>query len=452
MASLHHADSAVKTPHTPSPSAHGYPDDLSEQMMNVGQQDNQSPELGDEQEHNPLTVERVSNLDLGWVSDYAHLMTRLTGSPFEFNQLAGLVTAATAIQRRARVRMTFGDIYSNIYACIIAPSSVYHKTAAIHKPRLILQRAMLEKLQLSELMTSEGLLKQMQGQPAGVILRDEIGTLFDSNNTKYLRQLKPDLTAIFDCYPYSRTLSSGDIKVEKPYLNILGATTPTRFFEGTTLTDWRDGFLARWLFVLPEGEPDFDAMAGLFQQQHEVEVQKLSFKLMEIDRQQETDFTLSREALSLWDSWQRREAKEAFYFGDDVTAAIVTRYSAYALKFSIILAAVNGSWATISQDTMQTAIDLANNYKSYVHKLISEKHNFGVSGAKLQRVFKVVSVLTREGGHATTKAIMQKSGLKKAELGPCLEKLQEIGAIDSAQAGNGHRYVNLCETLPIKSW
>ena len=45
MASLHHADSAVKTPRTPSPSANGYydPDDLSAQMMDVGQQDNQPP-------------------------------------------------------------------------------------------------------------------------------------------------------------------------------------------------------------------------------------------------------------------------------------------------------------------------------------------------------------------------------------------------------------------------
>lgn len=422
-----------------------------EMLVNRNGKPSESEPEGEEAQ-SPLDVGRVNNLQLGWLREYAHLMTRLTGSPFEFNQMAGLVTAAAAIQRRGRLCMTFGDIYPNIYGCIIAPSSVFHKSATIHKPRMVLQRAMMDKLLLSELMTSEGLLKQLQGQPSGVILRDEIGTLFDSGNTKYLRQLKPDLTAIYDCYPYSRRLSSDDIKVEKPYLNILGATTPTRFFEGTSLTDWRDGFLARWLFVLPEGEPDFDAMAGIFQQQHEVEVQRLAFKLMEIDRQSETDFSLSKEALDLWDSWQRKAAKEAYYFGDDVTAAIVTRYSAYALKFSIILSAVNDSWGKITADTMQTAINLSNNYKAYVHKLLSEKANFGISGAKLQRVFRVVSILTRESGHATTKAILQKTGMKKAELGPCLEKLKEIGAVDGVQADRGFRYVNLCESLPIKTW
>jgi hypothetical protein len=400
---------------------------------------------------NPLDVGKTGRLALGWITDYAQLMTGLTGSPYEFNQLAGLVTAATAIQRRARLRMTFGDIYPNVFGCIIAPSSVYHKTAAIQKPRQVLQRAMMDKLFLSELMTSEGLLRQMQGQPAGVILRDEIGTLFDSNNTKYLRQLKPDLTALYDCYPYSRRLSNDEIKVDKPYLNILGATTPTRFFEGTTLTDWRDGFLARWLFVLPEGEPNFDSMVGIFREQHEGQIQRLALRLMELDRQAETDFHVTPDALALWDAWQRQAAKDAYYYGDDVTAAIVTRYSAYALKFSLILSAINGSWGEITAATMQTAIQLATSYKGYVHKLMSEKENYGISGAKLQRVFRSVALLTREKGFATTKAIMQKSGMKTNDLAPCLEKLMEIGAIDGVTSGNGKRYVNLKEDLPLKN-
>lgn len=426
---------------------------LDKALVTIPKQEQPATPADEPDERSPLDVATTQRLLLGWVSSYAELMTKLTGSPYEFNQLAGLVTAAAAIQRRARLRMAFGDIYPNIYGCIIAPSSVYHKSSSIHKPRMVLQRAMMEKLLLSELMTSEGLLKQMQEQPNGIILRDEIGTLFDSHNTKYLRQLKPDLTAIYDCYPYSRRLSNEEIEVEKPYLSILGATTPSRFFEGTTSTDWRDGFLARWLFVLPEAEPDFDAMTGLFQPQHEADLQRLSLKLLEIDRQQETDFTLSKEALSLWDSWQRQSAREAYKFGDDVTAAIVTRYSAYALKFAILLAAVNDSWGMITADTMQTAIALSNNYKANANKLLSEKANFGVSGAKLQRVFKAVMLISRQTpGYATTKTIMQQTKLKTGELAPCLEKLKEIGAIDGIQSRNGYRYVNLCESLPIKAW
>ena len=275
------------------------------------------------QEPSPLDAQPQHDIKLGWVDDYAELMSRLTGSPAEFNRLTGLVLAATVIQRRARLRMSFADIYPNIYATILAPSSVYHKSSALGKVRQVIERAGLDKLLLSELMTSEGLLGQLQGKPSGVVIRDEIGTLFDSHQTKYLRNLKPDLTALYDCFPYSRRLSAIEIKVERPYLNIIGATTPDRFFDGVAAIDWRDGFLARWLFVLPEAEPNWDAMAGLYTTEHDAQVGAIATPLVNLDRQHDTDFVLVGDAFALWDAWQRQAAKEAFYYGDDTTAAIV---------------------------------------------------------------------------------------------------------------------------------
>lgn len=397
-------------------------------------------------EPHPLAIELVKNLALGWIDQYADLMTTLTGSPREFNQASGLVTASTAIQRRARLRMSFGDIYPNVYVSIIAPSSVYHKSSAISKPRMLFQRAMMEKLLLPELATSEGLLNHLAGQSSGVILRDEIGTLFSSHNTKYLATLKPDLTALYDCYPYSRRLSNHEFKVEKPYLNILGATTPTRFYEGVTQTDWADGFLARWLFVLPEGEPNFDATTGLFS--HADEVTRLSNKLLELDRQQDTDFVFSGDAHRIWDTWQRQSAKNAYVYGDDIAAAIVTRYSAYALKFSLILAAVNDSWGTITPDIMQTAIHLADSYKHNVRRLLSEKANYGISGGKLQKVLKIL----QRRQNLTAREIGQIANMRATEVAPCLEKLTEVGAIMTESAGKATRYITTGQELPIKVW
>jgi len=407
-----------------------------------------TPEDGADELPNPLTVAGAGDaLDLGWIDDYARLMTNLTGAPFEFNRLAGLVTAAAAIQRRAWLPMSFGNIYPNIYAAIIARSSVYHKSSALSKPRALLKRAMLDRLLLSELATSEGLLKELAGQGSGVIIRDEIGTLFASHNQKYLATLKPDLTALYDCLPYSRRLSNDAVKVDEPYLNILGATTPTRFYEGVSLTDWQDGFLARWLFVMPEGEPDFDAMTGMYTQQQDAELGRLAVTLVNLDRQPATPFTLAGDAHKLWDDWQRAAAKDAYLYGDDVIAAIVTRYAAYALKFSMILSAVNGSWGTVTADTMRTAIALADSYKAGMSKLLAERNNYGISGAKLQKVF---AVIKRKGGEkgATKKTVTQYSNLRAAEARACLEKLLDIGAIVEVD----RRFVAVAEQLPIKAW
>lgn len=400
------------------------------------------------EEPHPLNTSRVQSLELGWVDRYSDLMTRITGSPREFNQLGALVTVATVLERRARLRMPFADIYPNIYGAIVARSSVYHKSSAISKVRNLLTRANLDGLLLSELQTSEGLLSQLQAQSAGVILRDEIGTLFGSHGTKYLITLKPDLTALYDGYPYSRTLSKETIKVDKPYLNILGATTPAAFYDSVTIRDWQDGFMARWLFVTPEAEPDFDAMTGLYTSQIDSQIGELAVDLMNINRQRDTDFQLDSDAFSMWDKWQRKAAKEAYLYGDDISAAIVTRYSAYALKFSIILSSINGSWGVVTPETMQTSIQLSENYKSYVHKLLSEKQNYGVSGAKLQKVFGAIKARNLKGDKVTRKVIQQYANMKKTELDPCIEKLLEIGAIMEDEK----RFTCSSNELPVKMW
>lgn len=400
---------------------------------------------------NPLAVAKPAQLSLGWIDEYANLMTTLTGSPVEFNRLCGLVTAAAVIQRRAVLRMSFDDIYPNIYGAIVARSSVYHKSSALAKPRGLLKRAMLDRLLMSELGTSEGLLKQLATQGAGMIVRDEIGTLFASHHQKHLLTLKPDLTALFDCKPYSRRLSNDAVVVNAPYLNILGATTPARFYEGVSFVDWADGFLARWLFVLPEGEPDFDATTGTFTQEHDQQIGRLAVALVNIDRQRDTDFRLAEGVHEMWDAWQRETAKRAYVYGDDVISAVTTRYAAYALKFAIILAAVNDSWGVITQPTMETAIQLASMFKANVHKLLSEKANYGMSGSKLQKVFRVIKNRGKETG-ATRKVIQQYANISAGDLNMCLETMLQNGYIMEDSAGRATRYIALIEKLPTKVW
>ena len=408
----------------------------------------------DDIEPSPLDIEPAKNLELGWIDEYTDLVTQMTGSPREFNQLGALVTVATAIQRKARLRMAFGDIYPNIFACIVAPSSVYHKTSSLSRVRTILSRAFMEDLLLADQVTPEGLVKQLSRRPEGLVLRDEIGTLFASHRVKYLATLKQDLTRLYDNEPWRKELSNESITVERPYLNLFGATTPSRFYDSVSMMDWRDGFIVRWLFVLPENEPDFDSMTGMYDQRYDARIGELAMQLANIGKQDHTDFLFTGNAHELWDTWQRESARTAYYYDSEIAAPLVMRYSTYALKFAMILAAINGSWGTITPETMQTAMDLADSYKRYVHRLMSEKSEHQVSGGKLQKIFAVIKKKFPEtyGKGVTTKTIQQFSGMKSAQAGPCLEKLVEIGAIAEEQAGRGKRYIPMAETLPVKGW
>lgn len=386
---------------------------------------------------------------LGWLDDCAGVLTWLSGAPLDFNRLCALVTTATAIQHRAVLRMSFGDIRPNIYGCIVAMSTVFHKSAALRQIRRLLRRAELDELVLSELMTSEGLLRQLQGQAAGVIIRDEIGTLFGSDKIKYLAQLKQDLTALFDGDPYSRQLSHEKVTVANPYLNICGATTPSRFYESVSFGDWHGGFMPRWLFVLaPEGEPSISVGGGQLTPQDDDGITEMASKLSWIGRQPATNFAIASDAFKHWEGWYQQVVREAYNLGDDVQAAVTGRYTTYALKFCILLAAVNGTWGQITDAEMTTAIALSDYYKAVIERLLNERQDYGVSGAKLQKVFAVI------GGspNISTKQILQYANMKSSEARPVLEKLVEIGAVTCEKAGHGFRYATTADRLPIKAW
>lgn len=400
----------------------------------------------------PLDVQPVRDLRLGWINQYIDLMIELTASPREFHQLAALVIVATAIQRKAFLPMSFGNVYPNIYGCIVAMSTVYAKSTAIYRTRQVLQAAMMEKLLIPAHGSSEGLIKQLSITPCALMLRDEIGTLFGSDKVRYLKDFKQDLTALYDCYPFSRRLSHDEIRVDQPYLSILGATTPAQFYANVSNLDWQDGLLPRWLFVVPEGEPDFDKVTGVFTQNHADRINRLAFKLMEIEPKRDTPFVLQGDAYTRWHAWRTAGLKAAYAQGDDNAMAIIGRYATYALKFAIILATVNDSWGSVTPATMQTAIHLADNYKATVYRILNESGKHRLDGSKLQKVFLVIQRKGNPNGGMTISDIMRYANMKQNELRPCLEELQKIGAILVDDSKRTTRYMTTIEKLPLKKW
>lgn len=402
------------------------------------------------EEVSALDVTPKKDLKLGWLDDYTDLMTELTASPREFHQLAALVTGATAIQRKAYLPMSFGNIYPNIYGCIIAMSTVYGKTTALNKPSQVLQAAMMEKLLIPAHGSGEGLIKQLSLTPNALMVRDEIGTLFGSDKVRYLKDFKQDLTALYDGHPYSRRLSNEEIKVERPYLNILGATTPARFYSNVGNLDWQDGLLPRWLFVMPEGEPDFDRVTGVFTATHAERIKKLAYKLMEIEVKKETAFFLTGNAHEQWRIWRTTGLRAAYRQNDENAAAITGRYATYALKFALILAAVNGSWGTIAPEVMGTAIDLADNYKANAYRILNEKDKHRVDGSKLQKVFLLIQKKGNPKGGMTVGEIQRNANMKQNELQPVLDELNDMRVLLVDNSKRTPRYTAVAEKLPLK--
>ena len=281
-----------------------------------------------------------------------------------------------------------------------------------------------------------------------MILRDELSTLFASHRQKYSQFVKSDLTAIFDGDPFGK-LKAGEVqKVDKPYLSILGTTTPDGFYNAITGDDWRTGFLARWLFALPDSAPDFDSDSRMLTQTDEARLQALATTLIKVSAKTGCDFILDQDAHHRWNAWRKEERRHAYEVGGDVVAAIASRYGTYALKIAMLLSAVT-DYGHVSDNNMVAAIALAGAYKTNALRLFTDRRSHGLTGAKVQRVFAAIS---SGGGTATTKTILQVLHMTASELQPILDVLTEQGAITADKAGRGFRFTVTTDKLPIKSW
>lgn len=387
---------------------------------------------------------------LGLVGEIADLIHDQTRSARSYCLLTALATVAVATRRTARLRMAFGDVWPNLYAALLGASSVHHKSTVMGQGRDLLYRAQLADLLIPANPTAEGLLNRLSDKPSGVIFKDEIGTLFGSHLVKYLAMLKQDLMALYDCRPYGRELARGEVRVDAPFLTILGTTTPKKFFDTVSHSDWHDGFLVRWLIALPDSPPDIDAVPGLLDKDLDSRHWSLAMRLGALSRRNASDMGLDDGAFATWETWRKRRLRLAYEAGDDLGLYLSERYATYALKIAILLA-VAGESTTITLANMQTAITLAEHFETCLLTLRDARQDYGVSGSKMQRVF---AVIRDNGPNVTTKDVYRFAHLPKAEVEPVLDKLLEIGAVIEKRTdrGGGKSFSAATDRLPIKVW
>lgn len=385
---------------------------------------------------------------LGLVGELADLLGDQVGSPRSYNLLAALSTLSAAVSQQAVLRLSFGAIRPNLYAALVGPSSVYHKTTLINRVQALLRQAGLQNLIIPSLPTSEGLLRRLSEQPAGILFRDELATLFGSHKRRYLQDLKQDLMALYECQPYSRELAQKTVSVDDPYVSILGTTTPTKFFETVAHNDWHDGFLVRWLVALPDKLPQLDRSATLLTPAQQECLTRAAAQLAKIAKQEYRDFTIDRDAMALWRDWRAERLHDAFQDADDLGLSFGERYATYALKIAMLLCIASGRDSRLMPGDVANGITLALHYERCLLTLREARQDYGLSGSKMQRVFLVI----QRRGPITRKLLRDFTRYATAELDPVLDKLLAIGAILEQPAGRTKTYVAATERLPIRAW
>jgi len=201
-------------------------------------------------------------------------------SPDIFYEALGLWTLSMAATRRMKVTIGAENIFPNLYVFIVATTTVYRKSTALHLANDVIEKSNLEFLKMPERSTPEAMFEYLAGKtPANfesmseldsqhwamgrtfaaqrAIMEDEASGLLSEMKKDYMAGLSELLLKGYDGQGTLRKLlkSQGQITIRDMCLTFLGATTPVEWARRMTNEERQNGFVARFAIITPETPP-----------------------------------------------------------------------------------------------------------------------------------------------------------------------------------------------------
>ncbi len=199
-----------------------------------------------------------------WIDSWYEFTAPLP-SPELWRKWTGISVIAAAMERRLWIKTGLGVLYPNLYTVLVGPPGT-GKTLLTSRVNAVLKdvgvgtgrdlhvapSSVTGASIIDELVDSETKFLHIQSGSyvdynSLTLVSNELGVLLP----EYDIPLMNKLTDIYDAFPYSerRRGNNLNVKVERPSLNILAATTPS--FLNSVLPEgaWEQGFMSRTLLA-----------------------------------------------------------------------------------------------------------------------------------------------------------------------------------------------------------
>lgn len=230
----------------------------------------------------PSSLEQEAAHTGKWLNSYVEFASQASPmTPRAFHEIFGLIAIATAIARRVCVQVACTRIYPNLFALIVAHSTLYRKTTGAKILENIIKAAGLQAFLLPNRLTPESFLRLLSGQKPSDYehwgetdrqdwekerlytsqrcwLIEEASSLFESFDVKYSAGLLPLVLDLWDCPEIKTvdTIGRGRTTIRNAYLSICGITTPAALQHHLKrAAHWGNGLWARFAFVTPTSKP-----------------------------------------------------------------------------------------------------------------------------------------------------------------------------------------------------
>lgn len=390
------------------------------------------PEQRDDDERH--RVERFCQVP--FIGAYVAAQRTTTDAPALFHCLAALAAISAAVGNNIYCNHFGGDtLRPHLWLGLIAPSGMERKSTVINGCRRLVGQfaGMSERLMGSD-STPEPMQEELAVRPYGLMTVDELGALMkDIKEKQYMKGMEGLLTQLWESPLFTRNRKgSGKVTIENAALTMLGASTRDWLQDNLKQSDFRTGFLVRFLFVPAyvnepwvsanvATRPDYAAMESLAE---------CLTRFAEYSGP--VSFARVTDIIDEWDKGFKLKFKSFSRTGQ--YDGLGSRAQSYAKKFAMLfqvgasLHDVNGksTWGYIEPWVMELAIETVEWVFRRQIEMFTRDFAFSKEGRNRQIL---LDFIRDQGGQVNHAKVSRDTSLQGKELKDAVAAAQEAGYI-----------------------
>ncbi len=376
----------------------------------------------------------------GFIFDYLQYATLCTDAHPLYHILAASAVSSTAVSPHL-------DLYHHnemhplhMFFLIVGSSSESRKTSAIKRVARLADPVFQQICQTAnrvwwpQLASPEGIFEELAREPNRLMCLSEWTEMHRLTGGKsgYWSHSNESMNLLYDAETMHRARAKDQsMKVERPRVSILGASTPALIEDATTRVDWLGGKLARYLIGYASRPPNIEMEASA---DYPYKVAALQEKLLVMCRPvpDMTRLTLSSAAWEIMRQWRRDEHwRDMRERAPEHIGPSFSRAQEHAFRLSAIYeCSYSFPWRSeISPECMLAAISLIEWCYDAMCKTFATTHDQDKSG-----VTKVISILASVGSKGMTRsALLRRGKLTAKHLSDILVTLEQRGEVRHEQ-------------------
>ncbi|HOM26567.1 MAG TPA: DUF3987 domain-containing protein [bacterium] len=360
---------------------------------------------------------------------------KVTDAPEIFLEISALMILSITIKRKLFVQWGHKKIFPNLWAILIAKSTLYRKSTVLDLTKSFIDQEDIFPHEYS----SELLIKEIAFKRQGIFIMDEIISPLKLWEKEYAVGVKSLLVSLYDCESeYKRKTLQYTYEIKMPFINIFAGSTPAWIQKSIKEEDLTSGFLPRFLLIYVYEKKNISyPYPGEFEENSQKIIRDCISLLKEKYKdKEEQKLGLSTPAKKILADYADLMNKRILEQGNGLSI-FYSRLLIYVLKFSILYFISNSrniGKNTIDKYSVKRAVNLIENIRKRTEKLLES-----LSFSKYQVIRNKVINILEEQGEIKYSDLLRKIKIKTRELREILETLEDEELIETLKEPDGRK-------------